>query len=736
MAQDQPQASPAGARARCPRIARARAPGPQARPRPLRRLATPPRGARRAGSFCRAIVLAALGYGAHLGYDWFVEGRFIVSTDDAYVGADTAIIAAKVAGHITEVQSSHNQAVHAGDLLVRIDDGDYKLAVDAAKAKIDTQDATIARIGRQVEAQKRRDRAGGGADRRGRARNARAPRPTSSAPRSNSTARRSSRRPASARSSGSNRRPPTRRAPPPLSPAPKAAQASAEAALAGAKANLDVLQAQKVEAERTRAELVTAEEKAERDLSFTEIRAPFDGVVGNKAVELGQYAQPGVRLFALVALDSVYVDANFKETQLDAIRPGQKVDVAVDAIGGRSVPGVVNSISPASGAQFSLLPPDNATGNFTKVVQRVAVRITLDPRRSRTTRCGPGLSVVATVHTRDESLPKPTLSACSASARRPRRSNRQPSRERGRRRVPGVVGAARSAAGLAPPPTSRSTSAGSLAFIFMVFGMFMAILDIQIVSASLSQIQAGLSASQDEVTWVQTSYLVAEVIMIPLSGFLSRVFSTRIIFTISAGGLHADEPDVLDRDLDRRHDHLARAAGLHRRRHDPDRVRLGLHDLSALEAADRRADHRPGRDARADHRPDRRRLSHRSVLLALAVSGQHPPGDHGDGRRLVADRLRQVGLFAADALRLDRPGRDGRVSRRDRICAGGRALEGLVGERAGHLCDRRLRTGSGRVLLARVHRASADRRSRPPFATAISGPARCSRSSWASASTA
>ena len=170
-----------------------------------------------------------------------------------------------------------------------------------------------------------------------------------------------------------------------------------------------MLQAQKIEAQRVRAELVTAKEKAERDLSFTQIRAPFDGVVGNKAVEIGQYVQPGVRLLALVSMNNLFVDANFKETQLASIRPGQKVDVAVDALGGRVIPGVVTSISPASGAQFSLLPPDNATGNFTKVVQRVPVRITFAPDAVKEGELRPGLSVVAAVRTRDESEPKPTL---------------------------------------------------------------------------------------------------------------------------------------------------------------------------------------------------------------------------------------------------------------------------------------------------------------------------------------
>jgi membrane fusion protein (multidrug efflux system) len=154
---------------------------------------------------------------------------------------------------------------------------------------------------------------------------------------------------------------------------------------------------------------MNAVDRAARDLSFAEIRAPFDGVIGNKAVEVGQYVQAGTRLLAVVPLDKVYVDANYKETQLDGIRTGQKVEVSVDAFGGKSVEGVVRSIAPASGAQFSLLPPDNATGNFTKIVQRVTVRVGFDDETIKANVLRPGISVVATIHTRDESLPKPTL---------------------------------------------------------------------------------------------------------------------------------------------------------------------------------------------------------------------------------------------------------------------------------------------------------------------------------------
>ena len=354
------------------------------------------------------ILLAALGYGAHWGYDYFVEGRFLVTTDDAYIGADTAIITAKVSGHITEVSVVDNQSVHAGDLLVRIDDGDYKLAVEAAKAKIDTQDATIARIGRQVESQKAVI-----AQARAQIGSAQAQRQSAEADQQRAALEFDRSQKLAQISFGSQQRLEQATADKARTAAAltgaAAAQASAEAALDGAKANFDVLQAQKLEAQRTRAELVNVEEKAERDLSFTQILAPFDGIVGNRAVELGQYAQPGVRLLALVAMNSVYVDANFKETQLESIHPGQKVDIAVDAWGGKVVEGVVTSISPASGAQFSLLPPDNATGNFTKVVQRVAVRINLAPEALQDNALRPGLSVVASVRTRDESQPKPTL---------------------------------------------------------------------------------------------------------------------------------------------------------------------------------------------------------------------------------------------------------------------------------------------------------------------------------------
>ena len=136
-----------------------------------------------------------------------------------------------------------------------------------------------------------------------------------------------------------------------------------------------MLKAQQQEAARTLDELKTALAKAERDLSFTVIRAPVDGVFGNRAVQTGDFVQTGQRIASLVPLDDVYIDANFKETQLARLQPGQPVSISVDALPDHAIDGGVESLSPASGAVFSLLPPDNATGNFTKIVQRLPVRI-------------------------------------------------------------------------------------------------------------------------------------------------------------------------------------------------------------------------------------------------------------------------------------------------------------------------------------------------------------------------
>ncbi len=349
---------------------------------------------KRRGFVLPLVALAVLGGGGYEGYRWFVEGRFIVSTDDAYVKADMSTIAAKVAGYVTAVPIVQNVHVAKGEVLATIDDGDYRNAVDAAQAKIDTQDATIARFGRQVQAQQatvdqakaQRDAAKADAVRTG----IEFDRATRLMQSTFGTQQRLDQALADRDRT-------------------VASLASAAAAVMSAESGADVLRAQQLEATKVRGELVTSLDRAKRDLSFTVLRAPFDGVVGNKSVEPGQYVQTGTRLLSLVPLDSVYVEANFKETQLDRLKSGQKVTIKPDALSSRSIEGTLESVAPASGAEFSMLPPENATGNFTKIVQRVPVRIKVPTIVAEEGVLRPGLSVEVEVHTRDESTPPPSL---------------------------------------------------------------------------------------------------------------------------------------------------------------------------------------------------------------------------------------------------------------------------------------------------------------------------------------
>jgi membrane fusion protein (multidrug efflux system) len=345
-----------------------------------------PRGVRRIVGI--AALAAGVAAAAWFGYDWYANGRFLVSTDDAYVRADVSIISAKVAGYITAVPVTDNTRVRAGDLIAQIDTRDYQVAVDAARNRIATQDATIARLKEQAKAQ-------GAVIEQAKAQVTSA---SASAARAQGDFERAQalvQRDFASRQQFDQARAERDQT--------QASVKSAEAAELAARTNLDVLNAQVAEAERSRAELQTNLDKALLDLSYATVKAPVDGVVGNKAVQVGQYVQPGTRLLALVPLGSAYVEANYKETQLAGIRPGQKARVSIDAAGGRTVDGVVESIAPASGSQFSLLPPENATGNFTKIVQRVPVRIRVPETVLKDEVLRPGLSVVTSIDTRSGS---------------------------------------------------------------------------------------------------------------------------------------------------------------------------------------------------------------------------------------------------------------------------------------------------------------------------------------------
>nr|WP_245422003.1 HlyD family secretion protein [Alsobacter soli] len=348
-----------------------------------------------------ALLLAAIGGGGWFGYGWWTHGRFVVSTDDAYVKADVTTLAAKVAGYVTAVPFANNASVKAGDVIARIDDGDYKLAVEAAKGKVETQQATIERLGRTIEAQTAT------------LGQARAQQAAAEAEQTRAAADFARAQALAASDFGSKQRLDQARADRDRA---VASVESAKAAIASAEAGVSVAKAQQGEARRQLDELRTALAKAERDLSFTVITAPVDGVIGNRAVEVGNYVQPGTRLAALVPLGSVYVEANFKETQLARIQPGQKVEVEVDALPGHTLEGRVESFAPGSGSIFSLLPPENATGNFTKIVQRVPVRIAVPEDIARQGLLRPGLSVVANVWTKRDGVEQGGAQAATRSA--------------------------------------------------------------------------------------------------------------------------------------------------------------------------------------------------------------------------------------------------------------------------------------------------------------------------------
>jgi membrane fusion protein, multidrug efflux system len=330
------------------------------------------------------LALAAAAYGVN----YVLVGRFMVGTDDAYVRANNTTLGARVSGHIAAILPGDNVAVHAGDVIFRIDDGDYRIAVDAARTKIATQQATIDRIGRQVAALQ-------SAVEQARAQLA-------SADAASNRAQLDFDRQQSLSTKGF-----ASRATFEVSQASRdqgtAGVAAAQAAFEAARDNVEVTKAQQNEARAQLAELQTSLAKAERDLDFTSVRAPIDGVFSNRLVNTGDFIQAGQRLGNVVPLDDVYIDANFKETQLRRLKPGQPVSISVDADSSREIEGTVESLSPAAGQVFTLLPPDNATGNFTKVVQRVPVRVRVPAAVARENMLRAGMSVYVRVNTKPAS---------------------------------------------------------------------------------------------------------------------------------------------------------------------------------------------------------------------------------------------------------------------------------------------------------------------------------------------
>jgi membrane fusion protein, multidrug efflux system len=323
--------------------------------------------------------------GGLYGRFWWETGRFIESTDDAYVGGDVTVIAPRVSGIVAAVLVRDNQRVQAGDLLVRLDDRDYRAALARTEAAVAGQDATLLnlaatrRLQEAVIAQSRAELAGVEAE----------------AARTRFDVDRY--RQLSAKSYASEQRFQQADA---EDKKATAAVAKARASLDAAERRIAVIDTQGRQADAARAQAVAERDAARLNLGYTEIRAPADGVVGNRSARAGSYAMPGAGLIALVPADGLWVDANFKESQLASMRPGQSVGIVADVLPGETFTGHVESLAPATGAQFSVLPPENATGNFTKIVQRVPVRIRLDGEGGRLGRLRPGLSVTASVDRR------------------------------------------------------------------------------------------------------------------------------------------------------------------------------------------------------------------------------------------------------------------------------------------------------------------------------------------------
>jgi membrane fusion protein, multidrug efflux system len=331
------------------------------------------------------VALAAILSFTALAYRWWTVGRFIESTDDAYLDGNVTVIAPEVAGFISELAVTDNQRVRAGDLLVRLDDRDYRAALSKAEAAVSVQEAALTNLDatrhlqEAVVAQAQADVAAADAE----------------ITRTHDDQARYQRllkeNAVSAQATEQADTDYTRAL---------AAGAKAQAGLVAAQRQLDVIATQKEQLEAALQQARAERDTARLNLGYTELRAPIDGTVGNRSAQVGAYATTGSQLISLVPTSGLWVDANFKESQLAGMSPGSPATIRIDSIPGTIFHGHVVSIAPATGAEFSVLPPENATGNFTKIVQRVTVRIAFDDEAAARGQLRPGLSATTRVDTR------------------------------------------------------------------------------------------------------------------------------------------------------------------------------------------------------------------------------------------------------------------------------------------------------------------------------------------------
>ncbi|MBF8754954.1 MULTISPECIES: HlyD family secretion protein [Pseudomonas] len=342
------------------------------------------------GSVLGVAVLAALVT------PWMLGSDHQQSTNDAYVTADYTVVAPKVPGFIKDVLVEDNQQVSAGQLLATIDDRDYRAALDAAQAQLLVAKAQSADARATLERQASLIAQAEAAVRAAQAEMAFADHEVTRYSRLAEQGAGTVQNAQQARSRVDQAR---------------ARLANAQAALVATRKQVDILTAQVASAEGQLKRAEAGVEKAQLDLSYTRITAPVDGMVGERALRIGAYVNPGARLLSVVPLQQAYVVGNFQETQLTHVQPGQSVSISVDTFSGEKLHGHVQSIAPATGVTFAAVKPDNATGNFTKVVQRIPVKIVFDDGQPLLERLRVGMSVVATIDTHGDTLDGKEVSA-------------------------------------------------------------------------------------------------------------------------------------------------------------------------------------------------------------------------------------------------------------------------------------------------------------------------------------
>jgi membrane fusion protein, multidrug efflux system len=330
------------------------------------------------------LLVVVLALAVAFGLQWWTHGRFVQSTNDAYLQADQVTIAPRVQGYVEAVLVGDNQAVTPGQPLVRIDAATYQATLAQQQAELDARRAEIATSERQVVQQ--------------RAAVERAQAELAGADATAAYAGREAQRYATLSGQGVETRERAAQARNQADQASATAHAD-RAALRQASDQVATLQAQ---IGQSQAQVAAAEaqlKSARINLGDTLLRSSIAGRVGDRSVRVGQFVQPGVRLMSIVPTQDTYLVANFKETQIGRMRVGQRATVKIDALGGRRVDAVVDSFAPGAGSQFALLPPENATGNFTKIVQRVPVRLRLQASDAVRDHLLPGLSATVSIDT-------------------------------------------------------------------------------------------------------------------------------------------------------------------------------------------------------------------------------------------------------------------------------------------------------------------------------------------------